>query len=102
MVTDEELKDKLRDEKIKAIYDSIDYEELDRKEKKYKAYKEHIKKDLHPISYQVMIESRDAPQPYGMVDIEAQRLLGLWELLYFGYAIFWVGIGALAFLAIIS
>jgi len=100
MVDQEELENTLHIEKINAIYDSIDTEELDRKEKEYKEYKEHIKKDLHPISYQVMIESPSAPQAHGMTDIDAQRLLGLWGLLWFGYAIFWVGIGMFFFLYI--
>jgi len=97
MVDQEELKDILHEEKIKAIYDSIDTEELDRKERKYKEYKEHIKKDLHPISYQVMVETRDAPQLHGMTDVEIKAMLGLFEIMFFGYAIFWVGIGALGF-----
>jgi len=53
MVTKEELKDLLVEEEVKAIYDSIDYKELDRLEEENHMFNEYIKKDYHTMSYRV-------------------------------------------------
>jgi hypothetical protein len=97
MVTKEELEDILLDEQVKEIYDSIDTKELDRKEKEYKEYKEYTKKDRHPISHQVMIEQRSAPQ-YGITDVWVEKTLSEFMNYAIAYMALAYTIGLLFFL----
>tara|TARA_Y100000310_G_C20348080_1_gene652962 strand:- start:215 stop:526 length:312 start_codon:yes stop_codon:yes gene_type:complete len=77
MVSKEEVKEVLRKEKVKAIYDSIDTKELDRLEQESVEYDEYTKKEYHPISYQVNKEieewEKTAPifQEFDMMKIVA-------------------------------
>ena len=100
MVTKEELEDILLDEEVNEIYDSIDMKELNRKEKEYKEYKEYTKKDLHPISYQVMIEQRSAPQR-GITDEYVVNTLDEFGLYCIMYVALWFAIGLLSFIFMI-
>ena len=59
MVSITELKRKLREEEVKAIYDSIDDERLNKLEKEHQWYLEFTKKQYHPISYQVKQEEKE-------------------------------------------
>ena len=59
MVSKIELKRKLREEEVKAIYDSIDDERLDKLEKEHQWYIDYTKKEYHPISYQVKQEEEE-------------------------------------------
>lgn len=92
MVTKEELKDVLIKEEVKAIYDSIDYKELDRLEQKSIEYDEWIKKDYHPVSYQIDKEIeeewRSAPLEKELWNIETSIMS-----LYFIYLAGWFFVG---------
>ena len=84
MVTKRELKRVLVKEKVKAIYNSIDTKELKKLEQKEREYQEYIKKDYHPISYQIDKEVEEEwdnnPLQQELWDIESYILT-----LYFIY-----------------
>ena len=67
MVTKTELKRKLREEEVKAIYDSIDNERLDKLEKEHQWYLEFTKKEYHPISYQIKQEEEEYMKSFPVI-----------------------------------
>ena len=102
MVTDRELRNLLVKEKVKAIYDSRDMKELDRCEERKIFWDNYLKKDYHPISYQVDKEieewEQSAPLFKDLIAIE-MGILGL----TFAYLGLWMFIGLFVILyAIIS
>ena len=99
MVSDRELKEVLRQEEVKAIYDSIDYKELDRiveEDIMFERYcGEHNTdyKKYHPMSYTVNKEveewERSAPLFKDMMNAEVMGIalgfgyLGMWMIISF-------------------
>jgi len=91
MVDIEEVKKILIQEEVKAIYDSIDTKELDKKEEQSIFWDNYIKKDDHPISFQVDREieewEQSAPLFKELRNIEMGILgltfayLGMWLLI---------------------
>jgi len=67
MVSKIELKRKLREEEVKAIYDSIDDERLDKLEKEHQWYIDYTKKEYHPISYQVKQEEEEYMKSFPVI-----------------------------------
>ena len=67
MVSKIELKRKLREEEVKAIYDSIDDERLDKLEKEHQWYIDFTKKEYHPISYQVKQEHEEYMKSFPVI-----------------------------------
>jgi butyrate kinase len=101
MVSKEKLKEVLRKEKVKAIYDSIDTKELNRLEQESVEYDEYNKKEYHPMSYQIAKEHKEwwekHPLRMDLINIEMIQLgltfayLGMWFMIGFVvvcYAIF--------------
>ena len=88
-ISDEELEDILVDEEVEAIYNSIDMKELNRRDKEYKEYKEYTNKSLHPVSYELLMEERSAPQ-FGITD---DYVFDIWQT----FTMFCVGIMALMY-----
>ena len=103
MVSKEELKDKLHDEEIEAIYKSRDMKKLNKLEKEREWYLEYTKKDDHPISYQIEQElKRSAPHSKGLTDgwVWGAHLLYLYVGL--GITIFWAILGFVALIYMVS
>ena len=88
----EELEDKIHEEEIKARYNSLNTKELDELDKAHKWYVDYTKKDYHPISHQLEIESRSAPQ-YGITDKLVVDTLNMAYLLSIGVMLFSLSIG---------
>ena len=80
MVSVKELELLLLDEEINEIYDSLDMDRVNRLEKEHKEYLEYTKKSYHPISYELEIEERTAPQ-YGYTEKQLHNDLNMWYLL---------------------
>ena len=101
MVDIEELEDILHKEKIDEIYASIDYEELDRKEKAYKEWKEHTKKPLHPMSYEIEQELKERDKDgnwVGLTDEDVINYMDIYFILSLGIVGVWTIIGGLFWL----
>ena len=101
MVSKEELEDILHKEKINEIYASIDYEELYKKEKAYKEWKEYTKKPLHPISYEIEqeLKERDNDEDWvGLTDKDILKYMDIYLVMCLGIVSFWTVIGGLFWL----
>ena len=102
MVNIEELEDVLIDEQVKEIYDSIDMEELNRRDKEHKKYLEYTKKEYHPISYQIdkELSERTALQR-GITDEMMNEHLFIGYMFALGTTAFFIMIGGLFFLYLV-
>jgi len=89
MVETRELRNLLVREKAKAIYDSIDTKELDRCEKENAFWDDYLKKEYHPMSYQIdkEIEEWERSTPlFAEMDKAEMGIIGL----HFAYLTMWV------------
>ena len=98
-ISTEDLEDIVIDEEVNKRYASIDWELLDKKEKEYKEYKEYIKKPLHPMSYEVDMEIRSAPQ-FGITDDYVMDMWSAYLMFCIGGMVFWYILGGLFLLYI--
>jgi len=92
MVSIEELEDKIHEEEVKAIYDSLNHKELNELDKAHKWYVEYTKKEYHPISHQLEVESRSAPQ-FGLTDEYVMNSWNEWFMLSIAIMMFSYAIG---------
>ena len=90
MVTKEELKQKIFDEELKAMWKDIG--DCSHLEKEHKEYLEYIKKDRHPMSYTVNKEVeewwRSAP-----LRLHLDSMLDTWFWICILYVLLWLSIG---------
>ena len=101
MVSIEEIEDKIFWEKLEEMYKSLDMDRVNKLEKEHKKYIEYTKKPLHPISYELEIESRNDPQ-YIEADNKLYERLNIWYLLMLGSMGVSLSIGALFAILLLS
>jgi butyrate kinase len=89
MVSIEELENKIREERVKAIYDSRDMKELDRKEEESIFWDNYLKKEYHPMSYQIDKEIEEWEQTAPIFKEFQKAEMGILAL-GFAYLTMWV------------
>jgi hypothetical protein len=101
MVSIEELEDKIHEEEVKARYDSIDTELLNELDKARQWYVNYTKKEYHPISHQLEVEERSAPQ-FGLTDKYVEESIDEFYMMSIGVMALSYSIGFAFFISLMS